>query len=113
MLLLAWFDTFDFKSAAGKLWEKVLVYGRVPMFYYILHLFLIHLMAIAVGMIYHQPVGWLWHGGFFGAQVPDNYGHGLPFVYLMWLLAVAILYYPCQWFAGVKRRRKDWWLSYL
>jgi len=112
-LLLAWFDTFNFKSAAGKLWRKVLVYGRVPMFYYVLHIFLIHLMAIGVAMLYHQPAGFLLHGGFFGGPPPSGYGHGLPFIYLMWFLAVAVLYYPCKWFAGVKQRRRDWWLSYL
>ena len=113
IMMLAWFDHFDFKSAAGRLWEKILVYGRVPRFYYLLHIYLIHMMAIAVGMLYYQPVGWLWHGGFFGGPPPEHYGHGLPFIYAMWLLAVAILYYPCKWFAGVKQRRREWWLGYL
>ena len=113
MMMLAWFDRFNFKSAAGRLWEKILVYGRVPMFYYLVHIYLIHLMAIAVALMYHQPVGWLWNGVFTSAPLPDHYGHGLPFIYAMWMLAVAILYYPCKWFAGVKQRRRDWWLGYL
>jgi len=44
---------------------------------------------------------------------PDDYGHGLPFVYLMWAIVILILYFPCRWFAALKQRRKDWWLSYL
>jgi hypothetical protein len=83
------------------------------MFYYVLHIFLIHLMAIGVAALYHQPASFLLHGGFFGGPPPNGYGHGLPFIYLMWFLAVAVLYYPCKWFAGVKQRRRDWWLSYL
>ena len=44
---------------------------------------------------------------------PTGYGQGLPVVYLMATLTVALLYYPCRWFAGVKRRRRDAWLSYF
>ena len=44
--------------------------------------------------------------------LPPGYGHHLPFVYLMWALVVVILYFPCAWYAGLKARRKDWWLSY-
>jgi uncharacterized membrane protein len=35
------------------------------------------------------------------------------FLWLMWLTVVVILYFPCRWFAVLKQRRKDWWLSYL
>jgi hypothetical protein len=110
-MLLAWFEKVDLQRGLGRLWEKVLVFGRVPMFYYILHLFLIHAMAVIVAMIYHQNGRWLIGGFMFGA--PEGYGHGLLFVYAMWLLAVFILYFPCKWYAGVKQRRKDWWLSYI
>jgi cytochrome bd-type quinol oxidase subunit 2 len=47
-----------------------------------------------------------------GAQ-PEGYGLSLPGVYLAWMLVVAALYLPCRWFADVKRRRADVWLSYL
>jgi hypothetical protein len=83
------------------------------MFYYTLHLFLIHLMAIASAFAFGQPAAWLWHGAFFNNAPPPGYGHNLPYIYLMWLSAVFVLYFPCKWFAGVKARRKDWWLSYL
>jgi uncharacterized membrane protein len=106
----------DRATAGGKLnalGRWTLVFGRVPMFYYICHLFLIHSMAVVVAWIYHQPAGWLLHGGFFANQAPPGYGHHLPFIYLIWALAIVILYFPCAWFAGVKQRRKDWWLSYI
>jgi uncharacterized membrane protein len=93
-------------------WSSILlVFGRVPMFFYILHLYVIHTLAIVMAMLTHQPWRFLFHGGFFAA--PDDYGHGLPFVYLTWLLVIVILYFPCRWFAALKERRRDWWLSYL
>ena len=116
LLLLAWldrkFDQKDGKQTISPALSPLLAFGRVPMFFYILHLYLIHSLAVLIGMLFHQPVAWLLHGGFmFGA--PDNWGYNLPFVYLMWITAVIILYFPCRWYEGVKQRRKDWWLSYL
>src|SRR6266576_2850755 len=71
----------------------LLVYGRVPLFYYVLHLYLLHVMAIVIALAFHQPI---WHGPVNAdfAQRPFEYGHGLPFVWAMWILAVAILYLP-------------------
>jgi uncharacterized membrane protein len=103
----------DGANASRGLTRVLVVYGRVPMFYYILHLYLIHLMAIVVALAFHQPI---LHGNVNAdlAQRPLGYGHGLPFVYAMWLLAVAILYLPCRWFMELRSRRRDWkWLSYL
>jgi uncharacterized membrane protein len=90
-----------------------LVFGRVPLFYYVLHIYLFHLIAIVVALLFHQPV---WHGTAIAdfAQRPNGYGHGLPFVYAVWILAVAILYIPCRWFMEFRSRHRDWtWLSYL
>ena len=112
LLLLSWLEK---KNGAQKLsapMSALLVFGRVPMFYYILHLYLIHSLAYIMALVFHQPSKWLLHGGFLFGQ-PDNYGYGLPFVYLMWATTVIILYFPCRWFMGVKQRRKDWWLSYV
>ena len=44
---------------------------------------------------------------------PEGWGFGLPIVYLAWFLLLATLYPACCWYAEVKRRRSDWWLSYL
>lgn len=60
------------------------------------------------------PVGWL-----FGNPVPyyrsspPGYGFGLAGTYFITLIVVIMLYFPCRWFADLKRKRKDWWLSYL
>ena len=106
-LLLAWLE----KSGLAPWTSALRMFGRVPMFFYVLHLYLIHVLAIVMALLFGQPVRFLFHGGFFAA--PGNYGHDLPFVYLMWITAVVILYFPCRWFAEFKERRKDWWLSYL
>jgi hypothetical protein len=111
LMVLAWFDNAKVEQKLGGF---LLPYGRVPMFYYVLHIYLIHSMAIFVAWIYHQPAAWLWHGAFFLQQKPADYGHGLPFVYLMWVIALAILYLPCRWFMEFKRQhRAQRWLSYV
>lgn len=113
-LLLAWLDKRGLREVRPSGLASVLViYGRVPLFYYVLHLYLIHALAVMMAVLFHQPFDWLLHGAFFLNRLPDGYGHGLPFIYLMWLTAVAILYLPCRWWAELKRTRKSWWLSYL
>src|SRR3954470_24622163 len=103
----------DGAKAVHGLSRILLVYGRVPLFYYVLHLYLIHLIAMVVALISHQPI---LHGHLSVdfAQRPPGYGHSLPFVYAMWILAVAILYLPCSWFMALRARRRDLtWLSYM
>jgi uncharacterized membrane protein len=111
LILLALLDGAKAERGLGRF---LLVYGRVPMFYYILHLYLIHILAIVVAWLSHQRVSWLWHGANFLLPTPPGYGHGLPFVYAMWILVVVSLYLPCRWFMEFKARHRDWnWLSYL
>jgi uncharacterized membrane protein len=91
----------------------LMVFGRVPLFYYVLHLYVIHILANLAAYAFHQAI---WHGPVIGdfAQKPLGYGHGLPFVYAVWILAVALLYVPCLWFMKFRSRHRDWaWLSYL
>jgi uncharacterized membrane protein len=109
IVLLAWLDGKQVSS----IFKPLLVFGRVPMFFYILHLYAIHLLAVLMAVAFRQPAEWLLHGAFMLNRTPDSYGHGLPFIYLMWLTVLVVLYFPCLWFMGVKQRRKDWWLSYL
>lgn len=98
------------ENARGTVSRAISVYGRVPMFYYILHLFLIHILAYGFAV---------WQGGdgsFLNLDVesfPKWYGTGLPGVYLAWAIVVLLLYWPCKWFARVKSQRTDWWLSYI
>jgi uncharacterized membrane protein len=114
LLMLVWLDKRSAQLASLKgLSSALLVFGRVPLFYYVVHIYLIHALAVLVAVLFHQPVAWLLHGAFFLNDIPAGYGHNLPFIYLIWITAVLILYLPCRWWAGLKQRRKAWWLSYL
>jgi uncharacterized membrane protein len=111
LILLSWFDGIKGEPGVARI---LLVYGRVPMFYYILHIFVIHLTATGVAALFHQPFAWLLRGGFFTQARPGGYGHGLAFVYAIWILVVVVLYFPCRWYMEFKRRHRDWsWLGYL
>lgn len=96
----------------NKLSRFFTVYGRVPMFYYILHVPLIHTSAIVIAAIKGSNVARFTQSLFFAGPDP-TWGFGLPVVYLVWIFIVLLLYFPCRWFMRLKARRKDWWLSYL
>ncbi len=101
-----------FERARGRAAQVLVVFGRVPLFYYVLHILLLHTLAVAFSAVTFGDTGWLF-GGLPIIARPEGYGLGLPGVYLAWLLVVALLYLPCAWFAGVKRRHSAAWLSYL
>jgi uncharacterized membrane protein len=107
------------ENAHGWLAQKLETFGRVPLFYYILHIPLIHLAAIAVSLIRTGAVSpWLFanHPLNPGPQ-PDGYTWSLPLLYLVWAIVVVILYFPCRWYAALKARNKGTrfgnYLSYL
>jgi uncharacterized membrane protein len=101
-----------FDAAKGKLARCLVVFGRVPLFYYVAHLLLIHSLAVIFAPATNGNVAWLF-GGLAIEAKPEGYGLSLPGVYLTWLIVVAALYLPCRWFAEVKRRSPAGWLSYL
>jgi hypothetical protein len=94
-------------------WRPLLVFGRVPLFFYVLHLYLIHLLAIAVAALANHPYEWLLHGGFWSNERPESYGYDLPMVYAYWAIIVALLYFPCRWYMQLKQRNRHWALTYL
>jgi uncharacterized membrane protein len=107
ILLLPLFD-----RVKGPVARFFVVFGRVPMFFYLIHIPFIHALAVAggfmtgfdIGYMFSNTPPWFW---------PEGYGFGLPVVYLVWAGVVVVLYFPCKRFADLKRRRKDAWLSYL
>jgi hypothetical protein len=103
------------ERARGALAQRIGVFGRVPFFYYVLHLPLIHALAVVVSRIRLGEVSpWLFTNHPMGnPPVPDGYTWSLPLLYLVWAIAIAMLYPACRRFADLKARRKDRWLSYL
>jgi uncharacterized membrane protein len=111
LIVLGLLDRATGESSLGRV---VVVFGRVPLFYYVIHIYLIHALAIVVAWLGGQPYAWMWQISMFLQPHPANYGHGLPVVYLMWAVVLAVLYYPCRWYMNLKARHRDWnWLSYL
>lgn len=96
-------------GAAGRFFT---VYGRVPMFYYILHIYLIHAMALVYALMQGLPANYFTDNNMIFAP-KQGWGYELPVVYLVWVMAVLLLYIPCRWFMLVKQNNKKWWLSYL
>ena len=96
--------------------RPALVFGRVPMFYYALHFPLIHLLATAVCYARYHDAHWMFESpdlAHYPFSPPPEWGYRLPIVYAIWISVVLALYPVCRWFAGVKQRRRDAWLSYL
>jgi len=120
ILLLWYFDSrFGADGARSLLvrFRNVFVtFGRVPLFFYLLQWYTSHLIAVGLGWIAGQPVAYQFLSPldkFDPRNIPSGIGFPLWVVYLCWIGGVLLLYPLCKWFAGVKARRRDWWLSYL
>ncbi len=109
ILFLAWLDG----RARGAVPRIFIVYGRVPLFFYIGQWIVAHSLAILAGRIEGKPIDYLFTNIGFAPPAAPGSGFGLGMVYALWVVGVAILYPLCRWYAGVKGRRQDWWLSYL
>jgi uncharacterized membrane protein len=101
------------EKAANRFTKICIVYGNVPFFYYVIHWYLIDVIHIilffAMGYTSKQIVNPNSHFVF----APYGWGFGLGGVYLIWLVVVVIMYWPCKWFGNYKRTHRQWWLSYL
>jgi uncharacterized membrane protein len=112
ILLLSWLDRMEFNAA-----NPLIIFGRVPLFYFIIHLFVIHGLTIPAALIRYG------HAAFLLTPIPSmggdmrvypaDYGYDLGAVYLLWAAVVVLMFPLCLWFARLKARRTDWWLSYL
>ncbi|HEY7230574.1 MAG TPA: heparan-alpha-glucosaminide N-acetyltransferase domain-containing protein [Pseudolabrys sp.] len=99
-----------FERVRGPVGDWVATFGRVPFFYYVVHIFLLHALAVLFAWLSIGDIGWL-----FGppGHKPAAYGLPLAGIYAVWLMVVVALYPLCRWFAGIKNRRTEWWWSYL
>ena len=103
------------ERARGWLSDAVALFGRVPLFYYLLHIPLIHALALVVtGLRDRGDLSWLFQNHpMMPPPPPQTMVWSLPLLYLVFAVAIGLLYLPCRWFAGLKARRRDPWLSYL
>ena len=118
LLALAWFERGGLEQRPPgnqqSAWRTFFItFGRVPLFFYLLQWPTAHLGSVLVHAVAGKPWRWMF-GTLVGIErAPDGVGFNLVVVYVCWIAGVLLLYPPCKWFAGVKQRRKDWWLSYL
>jgi uncharacterized membrane protein len=113
-LVLAYLDRY-----APKMTNPLVVFGRVPMFYFVLHFYFIHLLEVlfawaryggrAFSFIFNPPPSM----GTARQLFPAGFGYSLWATYGVWLLVLICLYPICRWYAEVKARRRSLWLSYL
>lgn len=96
----------------GIVGEVLATFGRVPLFFYVLHLYIAILASVGLWLAEGFTIDQLRSLGR-GTELPEGLGLSLAGTYMAWLVIVAALYPACRWYAGVKRRRRDWWLSYL
>lgn len=96
--------------------RPALTIGKVPLFYYVLHFTLIHLLAVATCYARYGSAHWMFESpdlGHYPFSPPPGWGFSLPVVYLVYAVVVATMYPLCRWYAGVKQRRNSPWLSYF
>jgi uncharacterized membrane protein len=114
LLALAWFDRPGLKPS-----NPLVVFGRVPLFYFVVHFYAVHAVAALLALARYgtgalaflfQPMPSM--GGSLEVY-PTQFGYDLWVVFLVWAIIVLALYPACRWFAAIKARRNDWWLSYL
>jgi len=105
-----------FENGTPRPLRFTVVYGRVPLLYFALHAALIHLVALVLCYARYGQVHWMFESPSvtdYPITPPPGWGFSLPIIYLCWIFVVAALYPICRWFAALKQRRTDSWLSYL
>jgi uncharacterized membrane protein len=103
-------------AATPRVLRPAIIFGRVPLFYYIVHFPLIHLLALATCYLRYGTGHWMFESpdlAHYPFTAPPGWGFSLPIVYLVWALIVCAMYPLCHWYAALKARRSDPWLSYV
>jgi hypothetical protein len=104
------------EMARGRMAGVLTTFGRVPFFFYVLHIPLIHALALLVSVLRTGAVDpWLFtNHPMMSPEPPEGYAWSLALLYLVWAVVIVVLFFACRWFAAVKARRgTSAWLSYL
>jgi hypothetical protein len=102
-----------FERARGWIAEVFTTFGRVPMFYYLLHIPLIHALSLIVWRVRDGVIHPEWFAIAPFAQVPPSQRWSLSLLYLVFVMVIALLYVPCRWYATVKARGTSRWTRYI
>jgi len=97
----------------GPLARLLLAYGRTPLFTYVSHIYILHLIMLTAVLALGFPLAVATDTVMSTKAMDYGWGFGLPVVYAVWLLVLALLAPLSMWFSALKARRRDWWLSYL
>jgi uncharacterized membrane protein len=99
----------------GRFAKIIETFGRVPMFYYLLHIPLIHLAACVVSLLREGHVDpWLFtNHPLDPGPLPTGYMWSLPLLYLVYAVCLVLLYFPCRWYANLKATKRSKLLSYI
>ncbi len=93
--------------------QVIITYGRVPFFYYLVHIYLLHSIAYILFLTSGHHLSEIIVQNNFGSELPSGFGVHLWQTYLLWIGAVVLLYFPCRWYNNYKSTHTNWWLSYL
>lgn len=97
-----------------RVWQKIpIVFGRVPMFYYILQWIWAHGFAVLLSVIAGKDISYYFNALSPDMKLPEDNGFSLPIVYLVWIAGLVVIYPLCYWYGNLKQRNKHWLLSYL
>ena len=103
-------------AGAPHILRPAAVIGKVPLFYFMVHFALIHLLTVVVCYARYGSAHWMFESpdlAHYPFSAPPGWGYSLPVVYLVWAVVVVAMYPLCRWFAALKQRRSEAWLSYL
>ena len=93
--------------------KRVIIFGKVAFFYYVLHVFLIHSISWLAFFVSGHSWNDLDFNHFREGSLPPASGHPLWIVYFVWISVIIILYFPCRWYSKYKTTHQQWWLSYV
>lgn len=105
-----------FENGVPRWLRPAVILGKVPLFFYVLHFYLIHLLATGASYLRFGEVDNTFRSpdlAHFPFTQPPGWGAPLGVIYLLWITVLLLMFPLCYWYAGLKGRRKDWWLSYL
>ncbi len=109
---IAFLLLYVFESQRSVLFKPLMIFGSVPLFFYIIHLWLIHFSAVLLALPKYGLKAFALPY-LLSSAMPEDYGYDLHHVYVLWIIMLVILYPICNWFSKYKSKNKRWWLTFI